>query len=194
MEKKEAIQKVLNMIWNSQPAAKVIEAMAESEVTSTEIVEALNQPQPKSGEHFDLLCKIDGELKRVAFKDGEDKDPIGIFIRDELPYFLYLDETGMQSFPDLKDKDRLMDEKLCYLIKPIRHELNEKLSDIGKVPLRGEYWLNGHELSGIGYWTAIFRDGQLKFGQRDAEFGPRDIGYHDPTHTAKVRFIGRLDT
>ena len=183
MNKTEAIQKILEMIWSNKPAAKVITAMAESEVTPAEVTEALNKPKPGSGERFDLLIEEDGKPKRVAFEDGKDKNPKAIFPLNDFPTYLSLEETGMQLFPDLKDKERLMDEHLCMLIKPVRHELNDKLEVLGKAPLRGEYWLNGHELSGTGYWTVKFYEGEMKWI-------PREIEYNNPKHTAKVRYIG----
>ena len=183
MEKKEAIQKVLEMIWSNQPASKVIEAMQKNEVTPAEIMEALSKPKPQSGERFDLLIEENGELKRVSFEEGKDKSPKAIFPLNDFPTYLFLEETGMQLFPDLKDKERLMDEHLCMLIKPIRHELNDKLEVLGKAPLRGEYWLNGHEFSGTGYWTVKFYEGELKWM-------PREIEYNNPKHTAKIRYIG----
>ena len=182
MKKEEAIQKVLEMIWSNQPATKVIEAMHENELTPAEVVAALHKPKPTVEERFDLLCEIEGQLKRVPFEEGRELNPKGIFPRNKFPVYLCLEETGKIPFPELKDKERLMDENLCILIQEVRHELNDKLCELGASPLRGPYWLDGHELSGIGYWVGEFYEGQLK------------VDYYDCKYKAKVRFIGRLQS
>lgn len=178
MEKKEVIRKILEMIWSNQPATKVVAEMNKTGVTPAEVMENIQKPQTE--ETFDLLCEVNGELKRLPFETGRDLNPKGIFPRKNLKFWLSLDETGMLPFPDPKDKDKLPDEDISILLQEVRHELNDKLSELGKAPLRGDYWLNGHELSGIGFWMARFYEGVLK------------VDYYDSSHKAKVRYIGHL--
>ena len=166
--KKEALQEILKL-------------METSGVTTAEITAALKaKSMPKIEETFDLLCEVNGELKRLPFETGRDLDPKAIFPRKNLKFYLSLEETGMIPFPDEKEKDRLPDEDLCTLILEVRPELNEKLRELGKPLVSGEYWLNGHELSGIGYWMGIIREDRIR------------IDYYDSSRKAKVRYIGHL--
>ena len=168
MDKKEAIQQILGI-------------MQENELTVSEILAAQKaKNNPKVEETFDLLCEINGEMKRVPFETGRDLNPKAIFPRKNLKFWLELDETGMIQFPAEKEKDRLLDEDLCTLVLEVRTELNEKLRELGKPLFSGEYWMNGHELSGIGYWMAIIREDRMR------------IDYYDSTRKAKVRYIGHL--
>jgi len=168
MDKKEVLQQILAM-------------MEQSGVTTADITAAIKaKSQPKIEETFDLLCEVNNELKRLPFETGRDLNPKAIFPRKNLKFYLSLEETGMIPFPELKDKERLLDEDLCTLVLEVRSELNEKLRELGKPLLSGEYWLNGHELSGIGYWMAIIREDRMR------------IDYYDASRKAKVRYIGHL--
>ena len=168
MSKKEVIEKILHL-------------MDESGVSVAEISTALKaRVMPKEEERFDLLCKVGDELKRVSYEEGRDMNPIAIFPRNKFKFYLFLEETGMVPFPPIEEKDKLPDDDLSTLIQEVRSELNEKLMELGKAPVRGDYWLNGHELSGIGYWMARFHDDRF------------NSGYYDSKRKAKVRYIGRL--
>lgn len=171
------------MSKTKEDALKVIlGAMDESEVSVADISAALRARQhPKPEENFDLLIESFGELKRVPFETGKNMAPLGIFPRNGLKFYLELDETGMVPFPDEKAKAEFPDEEMCTLMQDVRNELNEKLRELGKPILSGDYWLNGHELPGhIGYHMARFRDGKLK------------VDYYDASRKAKVRKFGRL--
>lgn len=169
MTKDEALQMILG-------------AMDESEVSVAEISAALRARQhPKVDETFDLLIVENGGYKRVAFDAGKDASPVAIFPRKNLKFFLELDETGMVLFPDAKAKEDFPDEEIATLIMDVRDQLNEKLRELGKPILSGDYWLNGHELNGhIGYWMARFRDGRLI------------VDFFNASRKAKIRKIGRL--
>lgn len=169
MTKNEAIKQILGI-------------MAANEITVSDVENAVKaQQRPKVEETYDLLCDVNGTLTRVPFEKGKDMEPIGIFPRKSLKLYLLLDETGMVPFPPVEEKKKLLDEELCTLLMDNRPGLNEKLRELGKPILSGEYWLNGHEHSDhIGYWMATIRDNQLK------------VGYDYKDRRAKVRKIGRL--
>lgn len=159
----------------------ILGAMDESEVSIAEISAALRARQhPKPEENFDLLVESFGELKRVPFDTGKNLAPLGIFPRNGLKFYIELDETPTVPFPDLAVKAELPDEEMAVLMAEVRNELNEKLRELGKPLLSGDYWLNGHELSGTGYWMAKFRDGKLR------------VDYYDASRRAKIRKFGRL--
>ena len=170
------------MSKTKEDALKVIlGAMDESEVSVADISAALRARQhPKPEENFDLLIESFGELKRVPFETGKNMAPLGIFPRNGLKFYIELDETGMVPFPELETKSTLIDEEMATLIMEVRNELNDKLRELGKPILSGDYWMNGHELSGIGYWMAKYRDGKLK------------VDYYDASRKAKIRKFGRL--
>lgn len=169
-------------IMNKQRALlQILGIMQESDLTVTDIENAQKaQNQPKAEETFDLLCEINGSLKRVPYETGKELAPKAIFPRKNLKFYLSLEETGMVPYPKEDEKDKLADEDLCTLLMEIRPELNEKLRELGKPLLSGDYWLNGHELSGIGYWMARIREDQLK------------VDYYDSLHRAKIRHIGHI--
>lgn len=154
----------------------ILAIMLDNNISVDDLTQAL---RPKN-ETFDLVCEIDGKLTRVSFEDGKDKNPIGICPKKKHNFFLFLDETGMVEFPDINEKSNLADEVLCRLMMEVRPELNEKLRELGKPILSGDYWINGHEHSGIGYWMARIRQDKLI------------VDYFDARHTAKVRKIGYL--
>lgn len=170
------------MSKTKEEALKIIlGAMDECEVSVADISAALRARQhPKPEENFDLLIESFGELKRVPFETGKNMAPLGIFPRNSLKFYIKLEETGMVPFPELETKDSLIDEEMATLISEVRNELNEKLRELGKPILSGDYWMNGHELSGIGYWIAKFRDGKLR------------VDYYDASRKAKIRKFGRL--
>ena len=170
------------MSKTKEDALKVIlGAMDESEVSVADISAALRARQhPKPEENFDLLIESFGELKRVPFETGKNMAPLGIFPRNGLKFYIELDETGMVPFPELETKSTLIDEEMATLIMEVRNELNDKLRELGKPILSGDYWMNGHELSGIGYWMAKYRDGKLK------------VDYYDASRKAKIRKFGRI--
>lgn len=157
---------------------QILKIMNDNEITVDDITQALHAL--KNAETFDLICEIDGKFARVPFDEGKSKNPVGIVPRKKYPFFLYLDETGMSAFPPIEEKDQLLDELICNLLMDVRPELNEKLRELGKAILSGDYWLNGHEFSGVGYWMAHIREDKLK------------VDYDNTKHTAKVRKIGRL--
>lgn len=153
----------------------------QGELSVSDISAALRARQhPKPEENFDLLIESFGELKRVPFETGKNMAPLGIFPRNGLKFYIELDETGMVSFPELETKSTLIDEEMATLIMEVRNELNDKLRELGKPILSGDYWMNGHELSGIGYWMAKYRDGKLK------------VDYYDASRKAKIRKFGRF--
>lgn len=153
----------------------------QGELSVSDISAALRARQhPQPTESFDLLIESFGELKRVPFETGKNMAPLGIFPRNGLKFFIELDETGMVPFPELETKSTLIDEEMATLIMEVRNELNDKLRELGKPILSGDYWMNGHELSGIGYWMAKYRDGKLK------------VDYYDASRKAKIRKFGRL--
>ncbi len=154
----------------------------QGELSVADIAAALRARQyPKVEETFDLLVEVFGERKRVPFESGKDMSPLAIFPRKNLKFYIELDESGMVPFPDEKAKAEFPDEEIAVLIQEVRDELNEKLRELGKPILSGDYWMNGHELSGhIGYWMARFRDGKLK------------VDYYDATRKAKIRRFGRF--
>ena len=170
------------MSKTKEEALKIIlGAMDECEISVADISAALRARQhPKPEEKFDLLIESFGELKRVPFETGKNMDPLGIFPRNGLKFYIELDETGMVAFPDLAVKTELPDEEMAVLMSEVRNELNEKLRELGKPLLSGDYWLNGHELSGTGYWMAKFRDGKLR------------VDYYDSSRKAKIRKFGRF--
>ena len=137
------------MSKTKEDALKVIlGAMDESEVSVADISAALRARQhPKPEENFDLLIESFGELKRVPFETGKNMAPLGIFPRNGLKFYIELDETGMVPFPELETKSTLIDEEMATLIMEVRNELNDKLRELGKPILSGDYWTNGHELS-----------------------------------------------
>ena len=194
--KKQAVKQVLEILKDNEninvslitlalraqnlPEAipQILKIMNENELTVDDISQALRAQ--KNAETFDLVYEADGKFIRVPYEEGKDKNPIGIIPRKKYNFFLYLDETGMSPFPPIEEKDQLPDEVLCNLLMDVRPELNEKLRELGKPILSGNYWLNGHEFSGIGYWMAHIREDVLK------------VDYYNIKHTAKVRKIGRL--
>lgn len=160
---------------------QILEIMEQNDVSIANIQQAQRaKNQPKIDETFDLLCEINGVLKRVPYETGKDLDPKAIFPRKNLKFYLSFEETGMVPYPPLSEKDKLADEDLCTLLMEVRPELNERLRELGKPILSGDYWLNGHELSGTGYWMARIREDQLK------------VDYYDAKHKAKIRIIGHL--
>lgn len=171
MTKEEALRKILGIMDE------------QGELSVADISVALRARQhPKPEEKFDLLIESFGELKRVPFDTGKNMAPLGIFPRNGLKFYIELDETGMVPFPELATKDKLPDEEMATLMSEVRNELNEKLRELGKPLLSGDYWMNGHELSGIGYWMAKYRDGKLR------------VDYYDASRRAKIRKFGRLTT
>jgi len=194
--KKEAVKQILEILQDNEtisvstitlalraqdlPEAvhQILKVMKENELSVDDINQALRAH--KNAETFDLVCDVNGKLTRVPYEEGKNQNPIGIIPRKKYNFFLYLNETGMSAFPPIEEKDQLPDEILCDLMMTVRPELNEKLRELGKPILSGDYWLNGHELSGIGYWMAHIREDQLK------------VDYYNIKHTAKVRKIGRL--
>ena len=157
---------------------QILKIMNDNEITVEDISQALRAL--KNAETFDLVCEVEGKLVRIPYEEGKNKNPIGIIPRKKYNFFLFLDETGMSAFPPIEEKDQLPDELICNLLMDVRPELNEKLRELGKPILSGDYWLNGHELSGIGYWMAHIREDKLK------------VDYYNIKHSAKVRKIGRL--
>ncbi|MEE6206640.1 MAG: hypothetical protein VZR95_01120 [Alphaproteobacteria bacterium] len=166
--KQEAVQQILGIMQDNN--------ITVADITAT--IKAQSRPQVQ--ENFDLLCEINGIRKRLPFDTGKDLNPIAIFPRQNLKFFLSLEETGMISYPAANEKEQLADEDLCTLLMEVRPELNEKLRELGKPIVSGDYWLNGHELSGVGYWMARIREDQLK------------VDYFDASKKAKVRHIGHL--
>ena len=168
--KKEALSKILAIMDEH------------GDLSVADISAALRARQyPKPEENFDLLIEVAGKKKRVPFEEGKSKNPIGIFPRNGLKFYIELDETGMAEFPNEEAKAAFPDEEMCTLMQDVRNELNEKLRELGKPILSGDYWLNGHELSGhIGYHMARFRDGKLK------------VDYYDASRRAKIRRFGRF--
>lgn len=166
--KQEAVQQILGIMQDNNITVADINAMIKA------------QSRPQINESFDLLCEVNGTRKRLPFDTGKDLNPIAIFPRQNLKFFLSLEETGMIPFPPVKDKDQLLDEDLCTLLMDVRPELNEKLRELGKPILSGDYWLNGHEFSGVGYWIANIREDRLR------------VDYYDARSVAKVRHIGHL--
>lgn len=162
----------------------ILKIMKENDLAVEDINKALRSL--KNAETFDLVCNIDGKLTRLPYEEGEKKNPIGICPCKKHNFFLYLDESGEGPFPPIEEKDQLLDELICNLIMPVRPELNEKLRKLGKPLLSGDYWLNGHELSGIGYWMARIREDELHRSD-----DPR-ASYDNVNCIAKVRKIGRL--
>ena len=196
MEKKvKAVEQILGIMQNNEEITvaiitqalraqslpeevhQIMSIMQENEISVDDITRAL---RPGTSETFDLVCLVDGKPTRVPFEEGKDKNPIGICPKKKLKSYLSLEETGMVSYPDLSEKDKLADEDLCILFMEVRPELNERLRELGKPILSGDYWINGHELSGIGYWMARIREDKLK------------VDYYDAQHKAKVRKIGHL--
>ncbi len=171
MTKNDAVKQILGIM-----------AACDEVVTVADIDKAIKaQQRPKEEERFDLLCDVNGTLTRVPFEKGKDLEPIGIFPFNSSNLYLLLDETGMVAFPPVEEKKNLPDDTLCNLLMDNRPGLNEKLRELGKPILSGEYWLNGHEHSDhIGYWMAIIRQDSLK------------VGYDYKDRRAKVRKIGRL--
>ena len=171
MKKEEALSKIL-AIMDEQ-----------CELSVADISAALRARQhPKPEESFDLLVEVFGEKKRVPFESGKGMSPIGIFPRNGLKFYIDLDETAMVEFPNEEAKAEFPDEEMCTLMQDVRNELNDKLRELGKPILSGDYWLNGHELSGhIGYHMAKFRDGKLK------------VDYYDSSRRAKIRKFGRFN-
>jgi hypothetical protein len=169
-------------ITKDEALRKILGIMDEQgEISVSDISSALRARQhPKPEENFDLLIESFGKLKRVPFETGKNMAPLGIFPRNGLKFYIELDETPMVPFPELKTKSELIDEEMATLIMEVRNELNDKLRELGKPILSGDYWMDGHELSGIGYWMAKYRDGKLK------------VDYYDASRRAKIRKFGRL--
>lgn len=166
----------------TEAVSKILAIMDAEKVSVAEISAAMRaRLYPKPDETYDLLVEVFGEKKRVAFESGKNMSPIAIFPRKDLKFYIELDETPMTEFPSEEEKSNFMDEEMATLVQGVRDGLNDKLRELGKPILSGDYWLNGHELPGhIGYHIARFRDGRL------------EADYYDAYHRAKVRRFGRL--
>ena len=161
-------------------ALQILEMMQAKGVTVADINAAI-KAQRQVDETFDLVCLINGVLTRIPFEKGRELSPVGIFPRKNLKFFLELDETGEISFPSVEEKREMPDDDLFTLISEVRPELNEKLRELGKPLVSGNYWLNGHEVGDhIGYWIAHMRDDKLV------------VDYDNKTSRAKVRKIGHI--
>ena len=122
MDKKKEIKKVLQM-------------MQDKEVTLDDVIaycSAKEEPQ------FDLLCEVNGTLRRLPFIKGKALNPIGIFpLRENI--YLELDEKPLGSRPACLDKI-LPPLEFWEKVFKIRKQVNACLAKLHAPLLEGVYF------------------------------------------------------
>lgn len=160
--------------------AQVLEMMRNAGITFDELKEFRREAlRPECNEDFDLVVSVDGMFKRVPFAEGKSMNPFGICPFKDSPFYMELKETTAGDYP-IASKDKLPGVNSFNRLDNIMPELNEKLEELGVPVFEGQYWLNGHEWSGIGYWVGKVHKNKV------------DTTYLDERHKAKTRFLGYL--
>ena len=164
MEREQVIRKVINLL-------------KESGLTIYDVHGYLRKI---SHHQFDLLCRVDGEEKRLPFEEGKNNNPIGLFPFKEDSHYIefaevsectriHADETGLPTVGFFQE------------ILPLMDEINACLKDLKQPVLDGYYFANKQDnLNWIVYLS----------GNDEAE--ELSVDYYGRAETAKIRYLGSL--
>ena len=141
---------------------RVLRIMQEEGITMNEL-----QQMSHNFESFDLLCEIDGRLKRVSFEEGKSLHPIGIFpFKDDNTYIVF-DGLGhianQNTMMDYAKKRKLSDVNIPTVsyfeaIFKIKDKLNKALKSLYKPIFKGTYLALSPDYIPEANWIVSFFD------------------------------------
>ena len=167
MEKKQYVLRTM--------ALQVVKHSISMEEIKEEVA-AVKREMIAKQETFDLLIVVDGQERRVPFDVGKDACPVAIFPFKDQDIYISLDESGECLYPR-SEQSNLPSVGFMEEVMDVRPELNERLRQLGKPILSGQYWVRGYSLD-ICYWYVLIRKNEIK----------RDFG--DAEAVGKVRLVG----
>ena len=163
---------------------QIYQMMRGSGLTVNDVKNFYLQHQEDLADEFDLLCLLDGQLKRLPFSLRHLGKPIGIFPFPTDPEYIELDEAEHKKHTDTDvEKDRLLDEQFCGRVYKIKDKLNEYMEALGKPLLKGIYLADNSYMQGCG-WLVGFDDNESHNLSSD---------YYGGNQPAKLRYMGRFD-
>lgn len=122
---------------------QILKIMQENKITIEDI-----QKASLTVKDFDLLCKIDGSLKRVSFEKGKTLNPVGLFPFATDNTYIVFDGLGHLANGNTKmhysqrnklNKVYIPDVDFFEELFKIREKLNEALKALNKPEFRGAY-------------------------------------------------------
>lgn len=147
---------------------QILKIMQDNKITVEDIQKASLKVK-----NFDLLCKIDGSLKRVSFEKGKSLNPIGIFPFATDNTYIVFDGLGHVANGNTK-MHYSQTNKLAKVyiptvdffeeIFPIRESLNQALKALNKPEFRGAYFAVSPDYIPEANWIVAFFDGCQTLG------------------------------
>lgn len=142
-------------------------------------------------ETFDLLCKINGSLKRVSFEKGKSLNPIGIFPFKNDKTYIVFDGLGHIANGNTKmyysQRHKLLNVSIPTVdffeeIFKIKDKLNDALSTLNKPIFKGAYLAVSPEYIPEANWIVGFFDNEASLS----------YDFYENKEEAKVCYIKKF--
>ncbi|MBQ8870261.1 MAG: hypothetical protein IJ019_02665 [Alphaproteobacteria bacterium] len=118
---------------------QIVAIMQQESISVDEIKEGLKVWNKKNRE-FDLLCAIGGRPQRLRFECGKHFNPIGIFPFADSDFYVVFDRLDQETNRHNINNNRLPVMEDWKKICQVKELLNERLEELGKQELEGEYF------------------------------------------------------